>query len=427
MAGSFIWQGHDGFNMGDEGFLWYGVQRVQAGEVPLLDFMSYDPGRYYWSAAVMRLMHDDGIMAMRGAAAVFQLLGLFVGLLLLLLRPKSRFDVPLLTLAAITLTAWMFTWYKVYDTSLAIMLVGILTFVVQKPSRRRFFFAGIGIGLLAAFGRNHGVYGVTGLLGVIIYLACKQRNVRGLTSALAVCAGGVALGYLPILVMLIAVPGFAAAFWASIRFLFENGATNLPLPVPWPWTVRVTQLPMATAAINVLTGVFFITILAFATLSPVWVFRQALLKKPVAPEFVAAAMLALPYAHYAFSRADLFHLSLGIFPFLVGMFLLLQDWPRRMRWTLGAAAASATLVVVLPQHPGWNCRMIESCVAMEIGGSTLKVEPLIGQFGHHAQYSSRTIRCERPELLGDTTMVRRLRFVQTSIADVGDLRALQAQ
>jgi hypothetical protein len=379
VAGSFVWQGRDGFNMGDEGFLWYGVQRVLAGEVPILDFMSYDPGRYYWSAALMRLMHDDGIMAMRGAATVFQLLGLFVGLLLLL-RPKSRLDVPLFTLAAITLTAWMFTWYKVYDTSLAIMLVGILTFVVQEPSRLRFFFAGIGIGFLAVFGRNHGVYGIAGILGVTIYLACKQRKLRGLPSALAVCACGVTLGYLPILVMLIAVPGFAAAFWASIRFLFETGATNLPLPVPWPWSIQIARLPIATAAINVLTGVFFVAILTFSVLSLLWVFRQALLKKPLAPAFVASAMLAVPYAHYAFSRADLIHLGLGIFPFLVGIFLLMQDRSRRMRRLLGAAAASATLVVVLPQHPGWNCLMIESCVAMEIGGSTLKVEPLIGKF-----------------------------------------------
>jgi hypothetical protein len=373
VIGSFVWQGAYGFNIGDEGFLWYGVQRVQAGEVPILDFMSYDPGRYYWSAALMRLLQDDGIMALRGAVAAFQLLGLFVALLLLL-QDKSRFDAALFTLAAITLLTWMYPRHKLFDISLSIVLVGVLTLLVQQPSRRRFFFAGVAVGLVAVFGRNHGVYGVAGILGAVLYLACRQRNAAGLMPGLACCAGGIAVGYLPILVLVASDPGFAAAFWESIRAILERGATNLPLPVPWPWLVSVTQLPPATAA-DLLTGVFFIAMLAFGVCSIPWIVRQALRQRPVPPELVASSVLALPYAHYAFSRADVGHLAQGIFPFLIGVFVLLKDWPNKARWIVALVMTGASLTVMLPLHPGWECRVSQQCVAADAAGNVLQVDP----------------------------------------------------
>src|SRR5579859_5815288 len=66
---------HTDFSMADEGFLWYGAQRVLAGEVPLRDFEAYDPFRYYWAAGVMGLLRDHGIVALRIAVMLFGALG----------------------------------------------------------------------------------------------------------------------------------------------------------------------------------------------------------------------------------------------------------------------------------------------------------------------------------------------------------------
>ena len=373
---SFVWQGHYGFSISDEGFLWYGVQRVQAGEVPILDFMAYDPGRYYWAAALMGVLRDDGIIALRIAVASFQMLGLFVALLLLL-RDKSKPDAILFTLAAITLLTWMFPRYKLFDISLSMMLIGILTLVAQRPSRRVFFLAGAGVGLIAIFGRNHGVYGIVGTLTLLIFLACRRPNPITLFARLAWWSCGVVVGYLPMLVLAVVVPGFAAAFWDDIRAILQQG-TNLPLPGPWPWLVPVTQLPPSTAIAGVLAGMFFIAILGFAILSILWIIRRALRRQPAAPELVACAALAVPYAHFAFSRADVPHLAQGIFPFLIGVFIVLRAWPNRARWLVAFVIAGASLLVMLPRHPGWSCRVIQPCVSAEVAANALTVEPEIG-------------------------------------------------
>lgn len=375
---SYIWQGNKGFNLWDEGFLWYGVQRVLLGEVPIRDFMAYDPGRYYWTAALVSLFGDSGIMSLRAAVAAFQTLGLFVGVFLIAQsqRLKCKGDVVFILLAAITLAVWMFPRHKLFDISISILLIGVLAYLISNPVSKRYLVAGACVGLIAVFGRNHGVYGALGSLGVIAWLSIKNQSNIGFIKAVVLWGAGVAIGFAPIiLMMLLLIPGFGVAFWESVRFLFEHKATNLPLPIPWPWTVNFSTASFGEAARGVLIGLFFIGTLVFAGLSLAWVVYRKFRNEAVSPVLVASAFLALPYAHYAFSRADVGHLAHGVFPLLVGSFVLLSLSAARLKWSLALVLCGSSLWVMHIFHPGWYCLASKQCASVEISGSQLKVDP----------------------------------------------------
>ena len=133
----FAWQGHIGFNLQDEGFLWYGVQRVLLGEVPLRDFMAYDPGRYYWSAALLAIWGDNGIMPLRFTIAIFQSFGLFVGLWLIARTLKNK-DILYIFICGLILIVWMFPRHKLFDVCISIFIIGVLTYLIEQPSKKTF-------------------------------------------------------------------------------------------------------------------------------------------------------------------------------------------------------------------------------------------------------------------------------------------------
>jgi len=368
----FMWQGDKGFNIGDEGFLWYGVQRVMLGEVPIRDFMAYDPGRYYWSAALMSLWGDNGIMPLRGAVAIFQALGLFVGLLLIANALKKH-NILYTLLSAITLVVWMYPRHKLFDISLSILLIGVLAFLIQSPTNRRFVIAGLCVGLVACFGRNHGIYAVFGSLGVMLWLNINRTEGPSLIKGFALWASGVTIGFTPILLMALLLPGFAIAFWEGLSFVLARGSTNLPLPIPWPWLVNFNAVSLGQAIRGVLIGLFFIGTIAIGLLSISWVVWQKFQDKQVSPALVAASFLALPYAHYAYSRADIAHLAQGIFPLLVGCLILLSTQPTKIKWPLALMLCAASLWVMHLRLPGWNCNINKQCVNVEVSGTNLQV------------------------------------------------------
>lgn len=371
----FAWQGNKGFDLWDEGFLWYGAQRVLLGDVPIRDFMAYDPGRYYWSAALMALVGDGGIMTLRVAVALFQIIGLCAGLFLISRSWKQGgWDcLPYLALSALTLASWMYLRQRAFDVSVSIALIGALAFLIRNPTPRRYFIAGCCVGLAAVFGRNHGVYGAVGSLGVMLWLDIRRVEGVALAKGLPWWAAGVAAGFAPVMLMTLVLPGFAVAFWDSLRLLFEQGATNLPLPIPWPWTIDFAAASVGEAVRGVLVGIFFIATLAFGGLAMAWVLLQRRRGSPVQPALVASAFMSLPYAHYAFSRADVEHLALGIFPLLLGCLVLLADQAAKIKWPLAATLCAVSLWVMHAFHPGWQCRESAGCVKMEVSGATLQV------------------------------------------------------
>ncbi|HEV7516216.1 MAG TPA: hypothetical protein VGR07_07950 [Thermoanaerobaculia bacterium] len=344
-GGLFLAQGRIGFDLADEGFLWYGAVRTAHGGVPLADFYSYDPGRYLWAAGWARLL-GDGILALRLSTAVFAALGLFLGLLAARRAVAGR---GALLLVGVLLALWMFPRHKLFETSLTMAAVYMAVRLLERPTRRTWFAAGVATGLAAFFGKNHGLYWGLACLGLLLFLQLRGegsewgRSARHLLAWLA----GIVAGSLPLLVMMLAIPGFFRAYLDSILFFLAQGRTNAPLPVPWPWR--------ATGGGQLALGISFLFLPLVYLLTAVVVWRtdaQGLARRRL---LVAAGFTGVFYLHHAFSRADAAHLGQSIHPALLAALALPLAWETRGRrlaaGLVAALLAGLTLGAALPESP----------------------------------------------------------------------------
>ena len=350
---SFALQAHIFLNLSDEGFLWYGTWRASLGEVPIRDFQSYEPGRYYWGAFWFQFL-GDGIIALRTSNAIFQCIGLTFGLLVLR-RLSQRLD--FLFVSGLMLLVWMYPRHKLFDVSIALAAVYVTLCLLEKPNLKRHFAAGIFVGIAAFFGRNHGLYGCVAL-GLAILFSWRQHDGphwlhRGLS-----WSAGILVGSFPLLLMALFVPGYFDSVIERISTMMEVGATNVSQPIPWPWTIWTSPPaylePLGLGSLTgFIVGWFYLIWFVFLGAVGLQMLRN---REPLTKEravLFAAALVSLPYLHHASARAGITHLAQAIHPLLIGLlasaYLLARTRHRYLvpATLLGLVVMSAGSIVML--------------------------------------------------------------------------------
>ncbi len=351
---SFLLQANIGLNMADEGILWYGTIRTADGDIPTVDFRSKDPGRYYWTAG-WSLIFGQGIMALRLSVALFQVIGLSLGLLAARRVAKNWW---VLGLVGLLLLVWMQPPWKLFESSLAMAAVYIAVCLIEEPVFKRYFFSGVFVGLAAFMGRNHGLYTFLAFFLLILFIWIKLKQDR-LLKRYGAWLAGIIVGYIPMLFMLAFIPGMFKFFlFRKVLNNFKSGftKTNIPLPVPWPWTIDYSQSDLLTSASNFFIGFFFLLLPIFYSLVITWSFLSRSRDVRRHSLLIASSFVGIFYLHHAFSRADLPHLTQSIHPFLLGFVTLLYTLILGNHKSLAVSLAvliftGTVFALILPANP----------------------------------------------------------------------------
>jgi len=375
--GVFLLQWRYGFLWSDEGWLWYISQRTALGQVPLRDFFSYDPGRYYWSAALFRLTGSSGLYQQILANYLFAIIGLAAAYLAMIRAGLARsWRVAIVLLLGVVIG---FPRHKIYEQALSLICVAAIAFVFAAPQKlRRWFLLGVATGLAAFFGRNSGIF--FGLAAITAFLLLSlRREGPSVAQATRALAGGILIGYSPILIMLVAVTDFAPAFFQSL-LLTPKWAWSLK--IPFPWHVHLKGLHgmdlVQARAIS-----WLCLAVPFTYVASLW--RAVRRNSPLdSVEWLAGAASAAGagFLLHAFYTADFFHIAEGVVPFVIAAGALSAHlWRSRMRWwSLAVFCGMGFLVIAswlpmepLVQHLRTRGQAPESVQQISIHGKTFEV------------------------------------------------------
>jgi len=330
--------------MTDEGYLWYGVLEVSRGQVPVRDFRSYEPGRYWISLLVLKF--GRGLPWIRLAASATLAFGT-LALVLALRVAGQRWSVSVATVLIVI--AWSPHPHKRYEQATFLLMAGAITWLLADPSVSKLVVVGLVAGLVIVIGTNLGLYACSAALLSLLIVA------RGPELSLVRDSwwlfSGVLVGSSPLWVMFLTVRGFArAVLQRRVIDVVNRRSTNLPLPIPVPWRRTPSQISgeLGTLGSLVTRGLFLmIPIAAFAACALALVGpHRWVVEQPVA---IAAAVVTLPAWHHVVSRADVNHLTHVMAVPIVGLLAAISGDP----WVLFIGfgiAASGTGLVGIPMH-----------------------------------------------------------------------------
>jgi hypothetical protein len=375
-----LWVGDAHINPAEEGYLWYGVWRTGLGEIPVRDFQSYDPGRYYLCAALSKLF-GSGILGLRRSVALVQGLGILFGLLAARrLTQRCWVLVPL----AVVLGTWMFPRHKVFEGLVALTSVWSGTRLLEHPTRARHLAAGVTAGVAAVFGRNLGLYAALALGALVLASAWKRRE-RGAARDGLLFAGGIVAGYSPILVLMLLAPGFWAQFVESMRLLLRLGA-NIEAPWLWPWRVELSAQGPREAVARVALACAYLLPVTALPLGWLVLLRADAKQLARRSTLIAAAVVGTFFIHHAAVRSDPPHLAQSIQPTLLAGAALIALWSERRR-VLGVSLAAllglALVDAAIEHNPALSHLGRAGLVPARLGTDTLRLLP------QHATYYAR--------------------------------------
>lgn len=340
-----------GWSLSDEGFLWNGALRIGQGRIPIRDYKSYDPGRFYWCWAGMKLF-GHGLLGLRHSVAAFQVLGLWAGLSALGTLTDS---VPALFLAGVVCVIWMQPRHKIFEHAMALIAIFALARLLQDPSVPNALLAGIVTGFAGFMGRNHGAYAFAASLLALALLALKGAAAAPGT-LLAVWAGGIVIGYAPMLGMFLFIPDmFRRYVHDKVLVFVRRGGIDLARTPPWPWAVEYAGLTFLDCASKFLTGLHFIALPVFYLLALGWMFLGA--PSIGNPVLTASCLVGVFYMHHAASRSDLAHLCQVMQPFLCALLALAYGTASPAVFWLTPLVMIGVAILVIRQIDPWMDRI----------------------------------------------------------------------